>query len=203
MLFRSQSQSQSTVADAPDVTVLAISKPTATEQAQQQIKQNQQRRIEQQNTIKSLRVQGWPQAAIAQKVGVSIRTVQRYSALPDFPETPDHMPTFGRSVLDPYKSQLLEWWTAGIREPSILMQLLKPCGFEGSLRTLQRYISGLREAQGLPPTRIKVNQALPKVVDSQSPPFTPRQAAYLVVLRPENRQAEETDLLERDRKSVV
>jgi len=192
-----QSQSQSTVADAPDVTVLAISKPTATEQAQQQIKQNQQRRIEQQNTIKSLRVQGWPQAAIAQKVGVSIRTVQRYSALPDFPETPDHMPTFGRSVLDPYKSQLLEWWNAGIREPSILMQLLKPCGFEGSLRTLQRYISGLREAQGLPPTRIKVNQALPKVVDSQSPPFTPRQAAYLVVLRPENRQAEETDLLER------
>ena len=192
-----QSQSQSTVADAPDVTVLAISKLTATEQAQQQIKQNQQRRIEQQNTIKSLRVQGWPQAAIAQKVGVSIRTVQRYSALPDFPETPDHMPTFGRSVLDPYKSQLLEWWNAGIREPSILMQFLKPCGFEGSLRTLQRYISGLREAQGLPPTRIKVNQALPKVVDSQSPPFTPRQAAYLVVLRPENRQAEETDLLER------
>jgi len=75
------------------------------------------------------------------------------------------------------------------------MQLLEPCGFEGSLRTLQRYISGLREAQGLPPVRIKVNQALPKV-DPQTPPFTPRQAAYLVVLRPENREAEETDLLE-------
>ena len=77
------------------------------------------------------------------------------------------------------------------------MKLLEPCGFEGSLRTLQRYLSGLREAQGLPPVRPKVAQALPKVIDPQSPPFTPRQAAYLVVLRPENRQAEETDLLER------
>ena len=61
----------------------------------------------------------------------------------------------------------------------------------------QAYISGLREAQGLPPARIKVNQALPKVVDPQTPPFTPRQAAYLVVLRPENRQAEDADLLEK------
>ncbi|MBM0744704.1 hypothetical protein JOY44_24385 [Phormidium sp. CLA17] len=77
------------------------------------------------------------------------------------------------------------------------MQLLKPCGFEGSLRTLQHYISGLRKVQGLLPVRIKVAQTLPKVVDLQSPPFTPRQAAYLVVLKPENRQAEETDLLER------
>lgn len=73
------------------------------------------------------------------------------------------------------------------------MKLLEPWGFEGSFRTLQRYISGLREAQGLPPVRIKVAQALPTVVDPQSRPFTPRQAAYLVVLRPENRQAEDTE----------
>ena len=78
----------------------------------------------------------------------------------------------------------------------MLMALLKPVGYEGSLRTLQRYISGLREAQGLPPVRVKVTHRLPKVIDSQSPPFTPRQAAYLVVLKPENRQAEDTDLLE-------
>ncbi len=76
------------------------------------------------------------------------------------------------------------------------MVLLKPCGFEGSLRTLQRYISGLRQAQGLPPARVKVTHQLPQVIDSQSPPFTPRQAAYLVVLKPENRQAKDTDLLE-------
>ncbi|ASC72705.1 hypothetical protein XM38_036630 [Halomicronema hongdechloris C2206] len=111
---------------------------------------------------------------------------------------------FGRSLLDPYNLRLLDWWNSGIRELSILMELLKPLGFESSLRTLQRYIYGLRKAQGLPPVRIKVAQTLPKVVDPQSPPFTPRQAAHLVMLNPDNlnpdnRQAEETDLLERVR----
>ena len=187
---------QATVTEAPEETVLAIAKPTAIEQSQQRIRQNQQRKIEQQKAIKALRAEGWTQTATAQKVGVSRKTVERYSTLPDFPEMPARRPTFGRSILDPYKQQLLEWWNEGIREPSILLKLLEPYGFEGSLRTLQRYISGLREAQGLPPVRIKVHQMLPKVVDPQTPPFTPRQAAYLVVLKPENRQAEEADLLE-------
>lgn len=192
-----QSQHHATVADAPEEAVLAIPQPTATEKSQQQIRQNQQRKIDQQKTIKSLRAQGWSPTEIAQTVGVSPKTVERYSTLADFPETPPRRPTFGRSLLDPYKPQLLAWWNSGIREPSLLMKLLKPCGFEGSLRTLQRYLSGLREAQGLPPVRIKVAHALPKVVDPQLPPFTPRQAAYLVVLKPDNRQAEETDLLQR------
>lgn len=191
-----KSQHQDTIAEAPEATVLAIAKPTATEKSQQRIRQNQQRKIEQQKTIKALRAEGCTQTATAQKVGVSLKTVERYSRLPDFPEVPPRRPTFGRSVLNPYKQQLLGWWNEGIREPSILMKLLEPWGFEGSLRTLQRYISGLREAQGLPPVRIKVNKALPKVVDPQTPPFTPRQAAYFVVLDPENRQAGETELLE-------
>ena len=192
-----QSQQQATVADAPEETVMAISKPTATEQAQQRIQANQQQRVEQQKAVKTLRAQRWSQAAVAQKLGVSIKTVERYSTAPDFPATPARRPTFGRSLLDRHKPQLLGWWNAGVREPSALMGLLQSVGYEGSLRTLQRYTSGLREAQGLPPVRIKVINPLPKVVDAQSPPFTPRQAAYLVVLRPENRQAEDADLLER------
>ena len=77
------------------------------------------------------------------------------------------------------------------------MELLQPVGYEGTVRTLQRYISGLRRAQGLPPARFRVVKPLPKVIVPKSPPLTPRQAAYLIVLRPENRQAKETDLLER------
>lgn len=191
-----QLQHQATITEASEETVLAIAKPTAIEQSQQRIRQNQQQRIEQQKAIKALRADGWTQAATAQKVGVSRKTVERYSTLPDFPEMPARRPAFGRSILDPYKQPLLAWWNEGIREPSILLKLLEPYGFKGSLRTLQRYISGLREAQGLPPVRIKVHRTLPKVVDPQTPPFTPRQAAYLVVLKPENRQAEEADLLE-------
>ena len=77
------------------------------------------------------------------------------------------------------------------------MELLQPVGYEGTLRTLQRYISGLRRAQGLPPARFRVAKPLPKVIVPDSPPFTPKQAAYLIVLRPENRKTEETDLLDR------
>jgi len=96
-----QSQYQDSVTAAPEATVLAIAKPTATEQSQQRIQQHQHRKIEQQKTIKALRAQGWTQTAIAQEVGVSLKTVERYSRLPDFPEPPARRSTLGRSVLDP------------------------------------------------------------------------------------------------------
>ena len=79
----------------------------------------------------------------------------------------------------------------------MLVKLLRQEGYEGSMRTVQRYIKGLRQAQGLPPTRIRVTHSLPQVSDPQSPPFTPKQAAFLVTLRPENREIEETEILER------
>ncbi len=47
-------------------------------------------------------------------------------------------------------------------ESKILMSLLKQKGYQGSQRTLQRYLSGLREVQGLPPARIQVDKPLPK-----------------------------------------
>ena len=156
----------------------------------------QQHRIEQQRTIKTLSEQRWPQAAIAQKVGVSMRTVQRFLASPDFLPKKPQQALMGQSILAPYKQQLLDWWNAEIRETTVLMALLKPRGYEGSLRALQRYIARLRSAQGLPPINFRVTPSLPKVVDPQTPPLTPRRAAYLAVLKPENREPEDTALLE-------
>lgn len=192
-----RSQQQITIAAAPEKVVVARPTPTTTEKAQQQILNNQKHRIEQQKSIKKMRAQQCRPSVIARKLGVSCNTVERYRASPDFPKVPARRPTFGRSLLDPYKHQLLGWWNDGIRRPSILMELLQPVGYEGTIRTLQRYISGLRRAQGLPPARFRVVKPLPKVIVPKSPPFTPRQAAYLIVLRPEHRQEEETDLLER------
>ena len=37
---------------------------------------------------------------------------------------------------------------------------------------------------------------MPKVIDPQVPPFTANQAAYLIILRPENREPEQIELLE-------
>ena len=178
-------------------TVVVQSKATATASAQAQTKQAHHQRRQQQQRIKTLSTQHVSQVEIAQQVGVSVRTVQRLLRLPDLSETPSRRPSFGRSLLDPYKERLVDWWNQGIRAPKTLMNLLQQDGYPGSERTLTRYTSTLRAAQGLPPTRVQPPQDLPPVSDPPALSLTPRQAAFLVVKREENREAEETELLER------
>jgi transposase len=194
----SQAQRPDTTTDEHTETVVVIPQATATATAtsQEQTKKHYQQRVQQQREVKALRAQRWPTAAIAQKVGVSERTVLRFSKLPDFSETQTRRPTFGRSLLDPYKQAVLAWWNSGVMNSKVLMISLRQKGYNGSLRTLQRYIRGLRKAQGIPCTRGQVAKDLPTVIDPQSPPFTPRQAAYLIVQREENRKLEEQELLE-------
>lgn len=191
-----QAQHQA-VADKLPHTVVATPQPTATLKAEQQAQAAHQQRIHYQKTIKALKAQGWSQDAIAREVGVSPRTVQRYLKRADFSETLLRRSTFGKGILKPYKSQVLNWWNEGGRQPQVLMTLLQQEGFTGSLRTLQRYIRGLRIAQGLPPAYVQSLTPLPKVIDRQRPSFTPRRAAYLIVLNPQQRDPEDTELLQR------
>lgn len=171
---------------APEVTIVRA-KPTATAAEQAQFQAKHQRRIDQQQQIKYLTEQRWTQAAIAQAVGVSERTVQRYVKLPNFPAIQPHRKAFGKSVLDPYKARFLGWWNDRMRQPRLLMSLLQQQGYEGSLRTVTRYISQLRTAQGLP-TKVGCSPlSSVKVCDLQSPPLTYGRASYLVVKRQENR----------------
>lgn len=181
---------------APKV-ALVRAKPTATVAAQAQFQAKHQRRSDQQQQIKRLNEQHWTQAAIAQTVGVSERTVRRYLKQPDFPPVQPHRKSFGKSVLDPYKSRFLKWWNGGIRQPRLLFSLLPQQGYEGSTRTVTRYISQLRSAQGLPANVGCSPQSLVKVHDSQSPPLTARRVSYLVVKRNEKRNREEQDLMEK------
>lgn len=84
-----------------------------------------------------------------------------------------------------------------MRQPRLLMSLLQQQGYEGSLRTVTRYISQLRTAQGLP-TKVGCSpHSWVKVCDLQSPPLTARRASYLVVKRQENRDLEEQALIEK------
>ena len=192
-----KAQHQETASAQPEATVVVVPQPTVTAPSQQRsLLENQKRRVQLQQTMRELRTQMWTHVAIAEEVGVSTRTVERYLSAPDFSEVPTRYRTFGRGIIDPYKQQILAWWNTGIRVSSVLISLLKKEGYEGSTRTVQRYIKGLRKAQGLPPACVRVPHSLPKVSDPQTPPFTPKQAAFLLVLRPENRKAEETDILQ-------
>lgn len=120
---------------APEVAI-ARAKPTATATAQVRFQATHDKRVEQQQQIKQLHQQQWSQGAIAQAVGVSARTVQRYQTQPDFPAILPQRKSFGRSLLAPDKQRLLEWWNGGIRQPQLLLSLLQQQGYDGSIRVL-------------------------------------------------------------------
>lgn len=80
-------QQQRPTATTPD-TAIAKAKPTATEKAQVQTQATYERRVEQQQQVKRLHQQQWSQIAIAQAVGISVRTVRRYLKRPNLPATP-------------------------------------------------------------------------------------------------------------------
>ena len=187
-------QQYRSIGTAPEVAI-ARAKPTATVKAQARFQAAHDKRVEQQQQIKRLHQQQWSQGAIAQAVGVSARTVQRYRTQPDFPTILPQRKSFGRSLLDPYKQRLLEWWNGGIRQPQLLLSLLQQQGYDGSIRTLTRYISQLRQAQSLPAKLGHSPQSSVKVSDPQSRPLTARRASYLIVKRKENRVPEDRELL--------
>jgi len=187
-------QQQIPPATAPEAAIVRA-QPTATVKAQAQFQAAHERRIEQQQQVRRLHQQQWSQIAIAQAVGVSVRTVHRYLTRPNLPATLPRRKSFGRSVLDPYKQLLLEWWNGGMRQPKLLVSLLQQQGYKGSERTLTRYISQLRQAQGLPDLPGHSAQSFTKVSDPQSPPLTARRASYLIVKRQENREREDQELL--------
>jgi transposase len=176
-------------------TVVVTPTPTMTAELQAQKLTNYRQRVQQQQEIKRLSEQQWSQIAIAQAVGVSVRTVQRYLAAPDLPETSALDSSPGRSLLDPYKQSLLEWWNAEIRQPKVLMVLLQQQGYKGSERTLTRYLGSVRAAQGLPPSRVKPTPGLPLAIDPQVSPLTKSRAAFLILKRVEHRDAEDTQLV--------
>jgi transposase len=106
--------------------------------------------------------QGWTLDAIAEQVGLSRRTVQRYLQSPTFPERqPRHGP--GRSLLDPYKAALLAGWNRGCRNGWHLFRTIRSQGFQGRYGIVALYVRRMRQAQRLAPWQRRSDQPLPAV----------------------------------------
>jgi transposase len=142
----------------------------------------------------ALHRQGWPVVAIAQQVGRSCRTIERYLHLPTWTGR-QHRRHYGRSILNPYKAYLLERWNAGCHTAIHLFRELQARGYPGSYRRVTAYVSRIRQAQGIPPRRQGRRQPLPVVAEPSCPPLTPRQATWLVLRREEKRTAAEAQQL--------
>jgi len=179
----------------PDRTVaVPVPPPPTPARVEQQAAQRAAHRQARYEQVWALHRQGWTTAAIATQVGRSCRTIERYLHMPTWPGR-QHRRHYGRSVLNPSKTYLLERWNAGCHTAIQLFRELQAQGYPGSYRRVTAYVSRIRQAQGLPPRCQGRRQTLPVVAEPTSPPLTPRRATWLVLRREAQRTEAETQQL--------
>jgi transposase len=162
--------------------------------AQQRAAQRQAHRQALHTQVWVLRRQGWTAAAIAQQVGLSLRTVQRDLRSATFAGR-RRRSDLGESVLNPYTPYLLKRWNAGCHTAMRLLRELRQRGYAGGYGLVAAYVRRLRQAQGLPPGHRGARPPLPAVAEPSCRPLTPRRAAWLVLRRAEQRTTAETQQL--------
>jgi transposase len=162
--------------------------------AQQRAVQRQARRQALHTQVWALHRQGWTAPAIAQRVGMSLRTVQRDLQSAMFTGRKRRSDR-GESGLNPYKPYLLERWNAGCYTAMRLFRDLRQRGYAGGYGVVAAYARRLRQAQGLPPGHRRPHQPLPAVAEPPCQPLTPRRATWLVLRRETKRTDAETQQL--------
>jgi transposase len=179
----------------PDGTVaVPVPPPNTPRPAQQRAAQRQARRQTIYEQVWTFHRQGWTSRAIAQQVGISLRTVQRDLQTATFPGR-KRRSDCGQSLLDPYKVTLLERWNAGCHTAIRLFRELRQRGYGGSYGLVAAYVRRVRQAQGLAPGQRRARQPLPVVAESPYQSLTPRRATWLVLRREEQRTNNETQQL--------
>ena len=162
--------------------------------AQQRAGQRQARRQALHQQVWALHHQGWTAPAIAQQVGLGLRTVQRDLRRTTFAGRKRRSDR-GDRVLNPYKPSLLERWNAGCYNAMRLFRDLRQRGYAGGYGVVAAYARRLRQAQGLPPGHRCARQPLPAVAEPACQPLTPRRATWLVLRRETKRTEAEAQQL--------
>jgi transposase len=182
-------------AEAPARSAVLIAPHPASTAAARLARQRRTRRWAHYQQVWTYYRWGWTLDAIAQQVGLSRRTVQRYLQYPMFPERqPRH--DRDRSILDPYKPMLLNGWNRGCRNGRHLFRTIKAQGFQGQYGIVALYVRRLRQAQGRTP-RQQGSSRLPGVIMAPPRPLTPRRATWLVLQAPGQCTEEDRQLLAR------
>ncbi len=162
--------------------------------AQQRMAQRQAHRQALHTQVWALHRQGWTAPAIAQHVGLSLRTVQRDLRTATFAGRKRRSDA-GDSLLTPYKPYLLERWNAGCYTAMRLFREIRQRGYGGGYGVVEAYACRLRQAQGLPPGHRRPRQSLPPVAEPVCQPLTPRRATWLVLRREAKRTTAEVQQL--------
>lgn len=122
----------------------------------------------------TLHAQGFEQAEIAHRTGVSTRTIRRWLKAGSFPERKRRRKQ--PSSFDPYAAYVLNRWGEGCHNGLQLWQEIKNLGYTGSAVVVNRFLIPLRERQQM----IRNAQA------PQAPlqDFSAKEAVWLVVRDP-------------------
>jgi transposase len=162
--------------------------------AQQRAAERQARRQALHQQVWALHRQGWTAPAIAQQVGLGLRTVQRDLRSTTFAGR-RRRSDLGDSGLNPYKAYLLERWNAGCYNAMRLLRDLRQRGYTGGYGIVAAYARRLRQAQGLSPGQRRPRRSLPSVAEPVCQPLTPRRATWLVLRREAKRTEAEAQQL--------
>jgi transposase len=162
--------------------------------ARQRAEQRQARRQARHTQVWALHRQGWTAPAIAQHVGLSLRTVQRDLRTATFAGR-QRRSDRGDSVLNPYKPSFRERWNAGCYTAMRLFRDLRQRGYAGGYGVVAAYARRLRQAQGLSPGQRRPRRSLPSVAEPGCQPLTPRRATWLVLQREAKRTEAEAQQL--------
>lgn len=185
------------LADAPEGAAVMIAAATPTQpDAQQRAEQRRAQRLKTYHKVWQLHEEGWSNGAIANKVKLSSRTVQRYLSTSSFPERQGRSDR-GRSLLNPYQAYLLQQYHQGRRQVKVLFREIQKQGYSGSYMTVSRYVRQLAQAQGVTLRHYPSRRRLPPVVDSPRPVLSAKRAAFLVLRRTETLEVEDEQLLQR------
>ena len=142
-----------------------------------------QQRLAHYNQARTLHEQGWTFSAIGRHLGISRHSVRRYVRSASFPDRRH------ASILDPYKSYLIQRWNGGCHTGTVLYEEIRQMGYRGKRSNVLAYITRLRKAQGLP-ARSRMLTPGDAVRDEAAHRLTPGQATWLVLGRREKQDQE-------------
>jgi transposase len=152
---------------------------------EQERRARHRRRVALHKRVWKLHRAGYRKEQIAQRTGMSIRSVYRFLEQEAAP--PRRQPSRSGSVVDSYLSYLSERWNQGCHTIAQLYKEISVQGYRGSLRTLERQLRTFRPQGAQPVSK--------QTVIFDKPP-SPRGAALMIVRREEQRTQEQTAFLE-------
>src|SRR5215813_10352740 len=129
-----------------DTSATATEPPVPMTKAQQQIAHNRAKRVVEYEQAQALCQQGWTIKDISARLGRHHRTVKKYLGASTFPERPPRRPPL--SILDPFKTYLVERWTAGCHSVKELFHEIQARGFPGKYNVVAHYVSRRRPLEG-------------------------------------------------------